>query len=307
MWSSLFQYLDLPLTLLGIIALEALGLQLIVGGAGMLSLGHAAFFAIGGYASGYFSTSLAADLGFVHPQLIFVCGLFLSVSLTAFFSTVFVLPCLRLRGDYFAIATLGFSQIVENTLYNSSFLGGASGLTGIPKYTNIVFVWILVLLIFTFVQRLYRTPLGYSILCTREDEIVATCLGISPARSKFFAFVLGAAITGLAGGLYAHAVQFISPPAAGFSKSVEILLAVVVGGLFSVWGSLLGAALIVLLPEVLRFLPESAALYHMLIFSLIVIFVIRKCNKGLVSLWKIKPCLCLKSKISAFFTTQNVP
>jgi branched-chain amino acid transport system permease protein len=286
MLDSLFQYINLPVTLFGIIALEALGLQLIVGGAGMLSLGHAAFFAIGGYSAACFSVLFAPHLGMTNGYLILASSLFFSVLISSLCASLFVIPCLRLRGDYFAIATLGFSQIVENILYNTQALGGASGFTGISHLSNVGLVWFFVFLVLLFLYRFYKTPLGYSILCTREDELVATCLGISPARSKFFAFVIGCAITGLAGCFYAHTFQFMSPSSAGFGKSVEILLAVVVGGLFSIWGSLLGAGVIVLLPELLRFLPESAALYHMLIFSLIVIFVIRTNNQGLVSLWK---------------------
>lgn len=286
MLDSLFQYINLPVTLFGIIALEALGLQLIVGGAGMLSLGHAAFFAIGGYSAACFSVLFAPHLGMTNGYLILASSLFFSVLISSLCAALFVIPCLRLRGDYFAIATLGFSQIIENFLYNAQDLGGASGFTGIPHLSNVGLVWFFVSLVLLFLYRFYKTPLGYSILCTREDELVATCLGISPTRSKFFAFVIGCAITGLAGCFYAHTFQFMSPSSAGFGKSVEILLAVVVGGLFSIWGSLLGAGVIVLLPELLRFLPESAALYQMLIFSLIVIFVIRTNNQGLVSLWK---------------------
>lgn len=253
---SLFDYLLLPISLFGIIAIEAMGLQLILGGAGLLTLGHTAFFAIGGYASASFVVFIAPILGIQSPVLLLFLGILFAVTLTALAAFLVAIPCLRLRGDYLAVATMGFGQIIENVLFNIPQMGGVSGFTNIPHLTHLWLIWLFVLVVGIAFLNFYQTGIGYSILCSRDDEIVARCFGISPERSKLMAFVLGNMVTGLAGALYVHTFQFISPTAAGFQKSVEILLAVVIGGMFSIWGSLIGAATLVLVPELLRFLPH---------------------------------------------------
>jgi branched-chain amino acid transport system permease protein len=303
----MLSYLILPLSLLGIIAIAAMGLQLILGGAGLLTLGHTAFFAIGGYASAAFTIYIAPSLGIEHPALLLLIGTLFAMFLSALAAVIVAIPCLRLRGDYLAVATMGFGQIVENTLNNIAAFGGASGFTNIPHLTHIGLIWAMVLVIGLILKRFYGTGIGYAILCSRDDEIVARCFGISPEKSKLIAFITGNMITGLAGAFYVHTFQFISPVFAGFQKSVEILLAVVIGGMFSIWGSLIGAAILVLVPEFLRFLPHhfhawtshltlnpltthiAPFIIHlmqnsMLIFSIIVLLIIRKNPSGLNSL-----------------------
>ena len=132
------------MTLFGIMALSAMGLQLILGGAGMLTLGHAAFFAIGGYASAAFTVLLAPKIGIHNPMLLLMGGIIFGLIFSALSACIVVIPCLRLRGDYLAIATLGFGQIVENIFYNIPAFGGASGFTNIPRLTNVFVVWIFV-------------------------------------------------------------------------------------------------------------------------------------------------------------------
>ena len=297
--NSIFDYLLLPISLFGIIALEAMGLQLILGGAGLLTLGHTAFFAIGGYSSASFVVYIAPLIGIHHPALLLALGILFAGALTALAALVVAIPCLRLRGDYLAVATMGFGQIIENILYNIPQMGGASGFTNIPHLSHLGLIWALVIVIGIALVNFYQTGIGHAILCSRDDEIVSRCFGISPERSKLIAFIVGNMVTGLAGALYVHTFQFISPSAAGFQKSVEILLAVVIGGMFSIWGSLLGAAILVLVPELLRFLPQyfsggleslvsTGVLSHkfshlilsfsqnsMLIFSLIVLLILR--------------------------------
>ncbi len=304
----MFSYLVLPLSLFGIVAIEAMGLQLILGGAGLLSLGHTAFFAIGGYASGAFVMYLAGSFGIQSPTLLLMSGMVFSMLISAIAALFIAIPCLRLRGDYLAVATMGFGQIVENVLNNLSQFGGASGFTNIPHLSNIWLIWAFVLIIGLSLKSFYQTGVGHAILCSRDDEIVARCFGISPEKSKLIAFIVGTMITGLAGALYVHTFQFISPVAAGFQKSIEILLAVVIGGMFSIWGALIGAFILVLIPEFLRFIPHYINGWietlsadgdlvnriapfitdfmqnSMLIFSIIVLFIIKNNPTGINSL-----------------------
>ena len=255
----IFDYFLLPMCLFGIIAIEAMGLQLILGGGGLLTLGHTAFFAIGGYSSASFTVYLGPALGIHSPAILFIGGILFGMLLSGLAAVLVAIPCLRLKGDYLAVATMGFGQIIENILNNISELGGASGFTNIPHLSSIGVIWLFVMLVSFGLGSFYKTGVGHAILCSRDDEIVARCFGISPERSKLTAFIIGNILTGLAGALYAHTFQFISPVSAGFQKSVEILLAVVIGGMFSIWGSLLGAAILVLVPELLRFLPQLLA------------------------------------------------
>ena len=248
-------YLALPTALFGVMAIAAMGLQLVLGGAGLLTLGHMAFFAIGGYSSAAWVMFIAPLWGITSPVMQLVCGLTVAMGVTGLCAWVVATPCLRLRGDYLAAATLAFSQITESVCNNLEIVGGASGFTNIPKLASLWVIWACVLAVGIFLHRFYTTGIGHAILCARDDELVARCFAISTERAKLLGFVLGGTITGLAGALSAHTFQFISPTAAGFQKSVEILLAVVIGGMFSIWGSIIGAGILVWIPELLRFVP----------------------------------------------------
>ena len=305
---SFFQYLQLPLCLLGITAIEAMGLQLILGGAGLLTLGHTAFFAIGGYASAAFVTLLAPRWGITDSGLLLSVGVLFALFFSGLTAFLVGIPCLRLRGDYLAVATMGLGQIVENILNNIPQFGGASGFTNIAHLTHLGLILLLVFLCAGFLRRFYETGVGYSILCSRDDETVAQCFGISPERSKLTAWVTGNMMTGLAGALYVHTFQFISPVGAGFQKSVEVLLAVVIGGMFSVRGAFMGATILVLIPELLRYIPHGwidgmdhamsaflpAKFSHlvtgfaqnsMLLFSLIVLVILKINPSGISSIF----------------------
>jgi len=286
---SFFNYLNLPLSLFGIVAIEVMGLQLILGGAGLLTLGHTAFFAIGGYASAAFVMFLAPPLGIANPFLLLTLGMAFGAVCAGISSAIVAIPCLRLRGDYLAVATMGLGQIAENILNNIPQFGGASGFTNIPHLSSLWIIWLLVLGVGIFLARFYKTGIGHAVLCSRDDEIVARCFGMSPERSKFIAFLVGNMLTGIAGSLYVHTFQFMGPTAAGFQKSVEILLAVVIGGMYSLWGSLLGAAILVIIPELLRFIPHSITggldmlANSMLLFSLIVLVILKVKPSGVSS------------------------
>jgi len=279
-------YLSLPVTLLAIFCIQAMSLQLILGGAGLLSLGHAAYLAVGGYAAGAVTVFGLPALGIDPTQypltslFIAMVGGMVAAGVTGF---LVALPCLRLQGDYLAMATLGFGEIVVTVLKNVEVLGGTRGFKDIPRLVNPGVLWISVALVGAFLYRLYRSPLGLAILATRDDEIAARSLGISTSNAKVSAFVIGTALAGLAGAFHVHTLQFISPDAADFTRSVEVLLAVVLGGMFSLPGSIFGAIILVFVPELLRFAPAWVAEKRMLFFSLVVIIIMVRNPAGLTA------------------------
>jgi branched-chain amino acid transport system permease protein len=284
MMEQLIEYSILPLTLFGITALQALGLQLILGGAGLLSLGHAAFYAVGGYCAAAFTVYAAPALGITHPFLLMLLALIVGGVSAVLAGFLVAVPCLRLQGDYLAMATLGFAEILGTALKNIDAVGGTRGFTGISKLSSLAWVFGLLALVWWALARFRRTGLGMAIQATRDDEIAARSLGINTYASKLSAFVLGSGIAGLAGALYVHALQFISPDEADFSRSVIIVLAVVIGGMTSLLGSVLGALILVAVPEMLRFAPDAIRDQRMIYFALIVIFVMLFSPKGLQAL-----------------------
>lgn len=282
---NMLQYLALPVTLLGIYAILAMSLQLILGGAGLLSLGHAAYFAVGGYASGVFTVILAPQWGISDPTIMLLGALVVGLAAAAFAGLVVALPCLRLQGDYLAMATLGFGEIMSTVFKNIDMVGGTRGFKDLPKLTSPWMIWIAAGLVALFLTRFYRSAMGFAIRATRDDEIAARSIGISTQKAKLVAFVVGSGIAGIAGAFYVHSLQFISPDEAGFIKSVEIVLAVVIGGMLTLRGSFLGALILVAVPELLRFAPEAISQKRMLFFSVVVIVLMIVNPKGLASLF----------------------
>ena len=308
--SDLWTYLHLPLSILGVVCLQAMGLQLILGAAGLLSLGHAAFSAIGGYTAGAISVFLLPKIGFVptdFPFVSLIICLCVGTSVAALLGFLLALPCLRLQGDYLAMATLGFGEIAVMVLKNLEVVGGTRGFKDIPKLSHLGLLWFLVALVAILLQRFLKSPVGLSIQATRDDEIAARSLGISTHKAKVTAFVMGAGLAGLGGAFQIHGMQFMSPDAADFGRSVEILLAVVIGGMYSLQGSLLGAVILVAVPEVLRFAPPVIAENRMLAFSVVVIVVMVLNPKGLSALLErfVKPKVLAPGEASSFKGTGN--
>ncbi len=269
------------LTTAGIYILLALGLNIIVGYAGLLNLGYAAFFAIGAYT--YASLNLAWHVPFwVAIPIAFV--------VTSIFGFLVGLPVLRVKGDYLAIVTLGFGEIVRIIFNNLEITGGPNGLLGIAHPTLFYPVWnnglawarldfgvqsfpyyylVLVFVIFVayFSLRLDRSKLGRAWIAVREDEVAAGCMGIPVARVKLAAFAVGSSIAGIAGTIYAAKQGTVTPDSFDFILSVMILAMVVLGGLGSVFGVILGGLVLSILPELLR----EFSIYRMLIFGLVMI------------------------------------
>jgi branched-chain amino acid transport system permease protein len=262
----------------GIFIILSVSLNLINGACGQFSLGHAGFWAVGAYtgaAFGVFTNLPLPD----YVNLLLSCSIgFLS---SATMGALIGYPCLRLRGDYLAIATLGFGEIIRIVVINLDVVGGPRGLTSIPKWSNLFWVYFWVVATVVIIANIMRSTHGRAIISIREDEIAAESIGISTLNYKMWTFIIGAGFAGLAGSLFAHAHQFIHPNGFTFIWSVIILIMVILGGLGSITGSILGAIILTILPEILRFFGETVAEWRMVIYSLLLIFLMLLRPRGI--------------------------
>ncbi len=268
----------------GIAAILAVSLNLINGCAGQFSLGHAGFMAVGAYLSATLTTLVPVE--FFHniwgAQLAIIFG----GLLTALVGYLVALPSLRLRGDYLAIVTLGFGEMIRIILLNIEQIGGARGLPGIPSYANFFWVYLWVILSLLFIFRLMKSPYGRAIYSVREDEIAAEAMGVDIAQAKILAFTISSFFAGIAGGLFAHYQGFIDPNAFHFNRSVEIVIMIVIGGMGSYSGAILGAFLVTILPETLRIFEQ----YRLVIFPLILILLMLLRPQGIfgaLEIWEV--------------------
>jgi len=247
----------------------ASSLNLITGFTGQLSIGHAAFVSVGAYAS-----ALATlKLGFPFFASLLCGGL-----VAAFFGILIGIPTLKLKGDYLAIATLGFGEIVRIVFLNLEITGGAVGLRGIPKDTTLTWVIISVIVTLFVLYRIIRSRVGRALIAIREDETAAESMGINTTYYKILAFGVGAFFAGLGGGLFSHYFRYIQPNSFGFLKSIEYLCMVVLGGLGNIWGSVIGAAALTAIPELLR----ASADYRQLFYGAILVIMMRIRPEGIM-------------------------
>ena len=258
---------------IGINIILATSLNLINGFAGQFSLGHAGFLAIGAYTASIITTSLHTQPNDALTYIIFPAALILGGVVAALAGLVVGIPTLRLRGDYLAITTLGFGEIIRVIIQNLDFVGGARGLSGIPKISNFFWVFSVVAIVIFVVSNLIHSTYGKGFVSVRDDEIAAQAMGINTTKYKVIAFVTGAFFAGMAGGLYAHFISYITPQQFGFIKSIEIEVMVIVGGMGNTVGIIIAAIILTILPEALRGVAE----YRMVIYSLtlIVIMILR--------------------------------
>lgn len=245
---------------IGINLIMALGLNLISGVTGQLSLGHAAFMSIGAYASA---------IATVNYHLPFLSGILLGGLIASLVSIIIGFPILRLTGDYLAITTLGFAEIVRVIFTNLKITNGAIGFLGIAGSTTFPVVLTIGVLIVCAMLFLENSRVGRAMLAIREDEIASSSVGINTALYKIQAFAIGSFCAGVGGALFAHATTFIQPTDFGFSKSVDLLCIVVLGGLGSIPGTVIGAIVLTAVPEALRSLSN----YRMVVYGLLLIVV----------------------------------
>ncbi|MCL6459482.1 MAG: branched-chain amino acid ABC transporter permease [Gorillibacterium sp.] len=244
--------------LIGINIILVVSLNLINGFTGQFSLGHAGFMSIGAYASAI----LTVNFNVPFPLALIIGGI-----IAAFGGFLIGMPTLRLKGDYLAIATLGFGEIIRIILLNTGYVGGASGLSGIPTHTNWTWLFIFTVLTVVIIQNFVRSKHGRACIAIRENEVAAEAMGINTTYYKVLAFMIGAFFAGIAGGLSAHNFYVINPSSFNFMKSFEILVMVVIGGLGSTSGAILGAVVLTLLLTFLQPYPE----FRMIIYSALLI------------------------------------
>jgi branched-chain amino acid transport system permease protein len=266
-------------TLIVIYAITVYGLNVIVGYAGQISLGHAAFFGIGAYASALLTTKAGLSFWEALPIVILMSGVI---------GMVLGLPSLRLREDFLAITTIGINFIVEALFLYVPYFGGALGIGGIPrvllfgvKLKGMAFFLLclgfLALVIFI-CWWFTRSWGGVACFALREEESAAASVGISPVRFKLLAFVIGTMMAGLGGALYAHYMRFISATDFSFPMSITFLSMIVLGGMGTLWGPLLGAVLLGILPELFRPIVD----YRILFYTALLLVMIRFQPAGLL-------------------------
>ena len=261
----------------GIAIILAVSLNLINGHTGQFSLGHAGFMAVGGYTSAMLTIALKKSLGEAALDWLFLPCLAGGGLVAALAGLLVGVPSLRLKGDYLAIVTLGFGEIIRVIFQNMEAAGAASGLTGIPKLSGLGWTFSIAAVTVYVVGALVNSTYGRGFIAVHDDEVAASSMGINPTRYKVNAFVIGAFFAGVAGGLYAHHKTFLSPTGFDFMKSFEVVVMVILGGMGRTAGVILAAVILTLLPEFLR----SVAEYRMILYSLLIIGLMMARPQGL--------------------------
>ena len=250
---------------IGINIILAVSLNLVNGYTGQFSLGHAGFMAVGAYAAASWSNHLDPFilnlLGGPHNGLATNIALLLSMSfgglLAAIAGIAVGIPSLRLKGDYLAIVTLGFGEIIRTAILNTDFLGAARGLRVTGNYTNVFWTFGTAAVAIYVVLGMVNSTFGRGFLTVRDDEIAAEAMGINSTRYKVLAFVVGALFAGMAGALFGHFTLFLTPEGFNFFKSVDVVVMVILGGMGSATGVIFAAILLTILPEILRALAHT--------------------------------------------------
>lgn len=255
----------------------AVSLNLTTGVLGELTLGHAGFMAIGAYVSAIF-VKFVSESNIMIPEAAFHIGIIFGGLAAALFGIIIGIPTLRLKGDYLAIITLGFGEIIRVIITNLEITGGARGLSRIPRVTTFPYAYFIMVATIVFMFTFGLSRHGRAIRAIRDDAIAAESSGIPTTFYKVLAFCLAAFFAGVAGALYAHHIGTLDPKTFGFNKSIEILVMVVLGGMGSITGSTLSAIVLTLLPELLRDFSE----YRMLVYSIVLVLMMIFRPKGLL-------------------------
>ena len=268
---------------IALFVLMGLGLNIVVGKSGLLDLGYVAFFAIGAYTMGIMGTMTSLNTWEILP---------FGILFSMFAGLLLGLPALRLRGDYLAIVTLGFGEIVRIVALNLSITGGPNGVVGVPTPPPIfgqrfelddhkAYYWvilIMILLVIWMVRRFTVRRPGRAWEAIRQDEDVAALMGVNLLVYKLWSFTIGAAVGGAGGVIYASKTMFIAPDMFTFNTSILVLACVVFGGLGNIWGVILGASILAYLPERIRFISNA----RQLVFGLVLLVIMNVRPDGLL-------------------------
>lgn len=266
-------------TFAGINSLAAIGLCILMGYAGQVSLGQAGFYGVGAYVSAILSLYFGIPV---------VLSLIISAIVAGLSAVILAIPALRLKGHYLAVATLGFGEII-NVIFNEWGPGGPSGFGDIPRFNVFGFtfatpvsyyllIWGTVTVIMLFSLNLIKSRFGRALRSIHDSELASSAMGVNVSILKIKVFVLSAMYASIGGALYAHYVTFISPSSFSLFQSILLLMMVVVGGITNLWGAVTGAIIITILPELLREFKE----YDILVYGVILILTLLFFNKGLV-------------------------
>lgn len=265
------QYFAQLMIVIGINIILAVSLNLVIGFTGQLALGHAGFMSVGAYAAAILTLKLHAPF----PIVLIAGGLMASI-----FGLIIGIPTLRLKGDYLAVSTLGFGEIIRVVIVNIDYLGGPRGLPGISKETTFLWVYAITILIVLAIYNIIHSTHGRAMISVREDEIASESMGINTTIAKVAAFVIASFFAGIAGGLYGHYFMFIDPLSFNWLKSIDIVIFVVAGGMGSLTGSIFSAIALTLLPEALRLIGLQQ--YRMLVWAILLLLLMLFRPQGLM-------------------------
>ena len=289
------------INLTGISIILAVSLNLITGYTGQFSIGHAGFMAVGAYASVfmtvYYSEGLEQWLtslvgATLAQSLVFLLVIIFGALVEAVAGLIVGIPSLRLRGDYLAIVTLGFAEIIRIIILNIDRVGGATGFRGrvppwdgrliIPQYANFIWIGGFAVLTIIIVYNIVNSDTGRALISIREDELAAEAMGVNTTRYKVMSFVISSSFAGIAGALFGHFRQFLHTNDFQFIRSIEIIIMIVLGGMGSITGAVLGAIVITILPELLRQLPGDLYSYRLVIYSALLIVIMLTRPQGVM-------------------------
>jgi branched-chain amino acid transport system permease protein len=285
---GLIEYVQRIVLLAGINVILAVGLNLINGTTGQFSIGHAGFMAVGAYGSAYLGVQLAPVVqgllgaGAVADAVTFNLALLLGAMLAAIAGLLVGAPSLRLRGDYLAVVTLGFGEIIRISFNNAKFLGSATGYfgdtpAGLPPYTTFFWVFAWAIAIVIAVRNLTFSQTGRSLAAIREDEIAAEAMATPTTRLKVLAFSFSAATAGIAGGLFAFMQSGIRPEDFRFDKSIDMIVMIILGGLGSISGAIVGGVFVAVTLELMRDLQQ----YRLVLYALLLVVIMLVRPEGL--------------------------
>lgn len=283
------EYVQRIILLAGINVILAVGLNLINGTTGQFSIGHAGFMAVGAYGAAFIGVQLAGPVhaalgpGVLADAVIFNLALLAGALFAGITGFVVGMPSLRLRGDYLAVVTLGFGEIIRILFNNAKFLGSATGYfgddpSGLPAYTTFFWVFAWVAAIVAAIHNLTFSQTGRSLTAIREDEIAAEAMATPTTRLKVTAFAISAAAAGIAGGLFAHMQAGVRPEDFRFEKSIDMIVMIIVGGLGSISGAILGGIFVAVSLELMRDLQQ----YRLVLYALLLIVIMIVRPQGLL-------------------------
>jgi len=277
--------------LVGINVILAVSLNLINGFTGQFSIGHAGFYAVGAYTSAslvyYGGASIRTLTSFIPAMaqnaILLFLGLFAAAAAAGIAGLAVGIPSLRLRGDYLAIVTLGFGEIIRVLILNIDAIGGSRGFSGIPQLSNFFWVYLFVLITIVVVHNLVHSSYGRAFISIRDDEIAAEAMGVDTTRVKVLSFVISSMFAGIAGGLFGHYTMYLHPNSFLFTTSFYLIIMIVVGGLGSIEGAILGAVLVTVTLEVFR----GFGAFRLVNFAVLLVLIMIYRPQGLVGSWSL--------------------